>query len=201
MLDFCFHLSYSFLQSCACSGTWKKSSNLTTNCGPNTNLDSEENVKLWTCLVTPGRASTSTTLSDSLRSVSSVSETVPPGCRQEDGFLENGRLLLRELREWRVRAPILPSASSSIPPAPHSTITITSLSPHRPRLTAPSPALCVNTLRWPGRSGRPPASVSRPPHLQARTGTPRAPGESHTASLAASTPKFHPFLPRHFCLH
>ena len=31
-----------------------------------------------------------------LKSVSSVSDTVPPGCLHEDGFLENPRRLLKQ---------------------------------------------------------------------------------------------------------
>ena len=79
-------------------------------------LDNDEKVKLWTCLATPGLPSevkSGPALSVSLRSVSSVSLTVPPGCRQEDGFLEKGRLLPREVREWRKGKPSLFTSSSS----------------------------------------------------------------------------------------
>ena len=74
-------------------------------------------MKLWTCLVTPclpSQANSGPPLSVSLRSVSSVSLTVPPGCLQEEGFLENGRLLPREVSEWRKGAPSLPSSSSIV---------------------------------------------------------------------------------------
>ena len=73
-------------------------------------------MKLWTCLATPGLPSevkSGPALSVSLKSVSSVSLTVPPGCRQEDGFLEKGRLLPREVREWRKGKPSLFTSSSS----------------------------------------------------------------------------------------
>ena len=38
---------------------------------------------------------------------------MPPGCRQEEGFLEKGRLLPREVREWRKGKPSLFTSSSS----------------------------------------------------------------------------------------
>ena len=73
-------------------------------------------MKLWTCLATPGLPSevkSGPALSVSLKSVSSVSLTVPPGCRQDEGFLEKGRLLPREVREWRKGKPSLFTSSSS----------------------------------------------------------------------------------------
>ena len=79
-------------------------------------LDNDEKVKLWTCLATPGLPSevkSGPALSVSLKSVSSVSLTVPPGCRQDEGFLEKGRLLPREVREWRKGKPSLFTSSSS----------------------------------------------------------------------------------------
>ena len=84
--------------------------------GSRKHLDNDEKVKLWTCLATPGLPSevkSGPALSVSLKSVSSVSLTVPPGCRQEDGFLEKGRLLPREVREWRKGKPSLFTSSSS----------------------------------------------------------------------------------------
>ena len=84
--------------------------------GNRKHLDNDEKVKLWTCLATPGLPSevkSGPALSVSLKSVSSVSLTVPPGCRQEDGFLEKGRLLPREVREWRKGKPSLFTSSSS----------------------------------------------------------------------------------------
>ena len=84
--------------------------------GSRKHLDNDEKVKLWTCLATPGLPSevkSGPALSVSLKSVSSVSLTVPPGCRQEEGFLEKGRLLPREVREWRKGKPSLFTSSSS----------------------------------------------------------------------------------------
>ena len=84
--------------------------------GNRKHLDNDEKVKLWTCLATPGLPSevkSGPALSVSLKSVSSVSLTVPPGCRQEEGFLEKGRLLPREVREWRKGKPSLFTSSSS----------------------------------------------------------------------------------------
>ena len=55
------------------------------------NTEREGKLKLWTC---PGlrlsdeSLSLAVSVSHSLKSVSSVSETVPPGCLHDDGFLK-----------------------------------------------------------------------------------------------------------------